>query len=135
MAEHRSAREALAPASAAEALDLSSGTCDHARMTEQEIKIHDATLQLEAALNLAGLRYEKRSEHTYVDFEKRGYARFAVCDNPKVLLSKHGTRPVIVALELHPAGAKVSRRKITVDAKGYPANVIKAIRKVAGGVQ
>lgn len=104
-------------------------------MTEQETKIYDATLQLEAALNVAGLRYEKHSEHTYVDFEKRGYARFAVCDNPKVLLSKHGTRPVIVALELHPAGAKVSRRKIAVAAKNYPTNVIKALRKLAGGVQ
>lgn len=100
-------------------------------MTEQETKIYDATLQLEAALNLAGLSYEKRSEHTYVDFGKRGYARFAFTTG-KIT---SGGRPVIVALELHPASAKVSRRKITVAAKGYPANVVRAIRRVIGGVQ
>ncbi len=104
-------------------------------MTEQETKIYDATLQLEAALNLAGLSYEKRSEHTYVDFGKRGYARFAIAANPKLAMAKDGTRPVIVALELHPASAKVSRRKIAIAAKGYPANVIRAIRRVIDGVQ
>ena len=102
-------------------------------MTEQETKIYDATLQLEAALNLAGLSYEKRSEHTYVDFGKRGYARFAFTTGK--ITSASGGRPVIVALELHPANAKVSRRKITVAAKGYPANVVRAIRRVIGGVQ
>lgn len=95
-------------------------------MTDEQIKIYDATTVLVQAMNAAGLAYETRPEHTYVDFAKRGYARFAV---------RVKGSGVIVALELHGAGAKVRRRTIDIGVKGFPANVIKAIRKVGGGVQ
>lgn len=95
-------------------------------MTEQETKIYDATLQLEAALNLAGLSYEKRSEHTYVDFGKAGYARFAFSTN------KRGV--TVCKVEMHKAGAKV-RKGQTPITEGFARTVIRQMRKVAGGVQ
>lgn len=90
-------------------------------MNDHELKIYKAEQTLQAAMNEAGFRWEKRVD-TYVDFDNGAYARVSIVT---IYPRKSPTNRQVVC--------RINRRSAKVETPAFPANVINALRKIAAG--